>query len=166
MEELLRGEEKTKYKAPLTWRALEHPHVEKNIEWFWALGLIGVAGAVATLMFGNVLFALFILVAVFVLALFASRKPEEVEFSLTQRGVRIDNNLYPYQALESFGIDEITPNHLPKLILEQKKTLALDIVIPLENVDPNEVHDYLFTFLPEEDHEEPLSHRIMEWLGF
>lgn len=154
------------HRQPLTWRGHEYVHTEKTADWYWALGLIAVAGAVASLLFNNVLFAILILFGAFVLALFASRKPKEVEFSLTQRGIRINAVLYPYQSLESFAIDELTPTHVPKLIIESKQTFSPTLIIPLEHVSADHIHDYLLDFLPEDEHIEPLSHRIMEWLGF
>lgn len=153
-------------KQPLSWSAHEYMHIEKNSEWFWALGLIGVAGAVAALTYGNILFSIVILLAAFVLALFAARKPEEFTFTLTQRGVRINDTLHPYQTLKSFSIEDISEKHISKLVLETKKTLSLDIIIPLTNVDLEAVHDFLYDYLPEEDHEEPLANKIMEWFGF
>jgi hypothetical protein len=140
--------------------------VDKGAEWYWALGLITIALAVAAIMFNNMLFAVFWLVAGFALALFAARKPKLVKFAVTQRGVRVDESLYPFQSLESFAIDELSPNHTPKLILQPKTKFAMRVIIPLESVDADHVHDFLREFLPEEDHVEPLSHRVMEWLGF
>jgi len=153
-------------KQPLEWEVHEYVHTEKSQDWYWALGLIAVAGAVAAIMFNNVLFAIFILIAAFVLALFAARKPDTVHFALTQRGIRVNKVLYPYKNLKSFAVDELSPNHTPKLIVESNKILAPHLIIPLEDVNADDVHDFLVDFLPEDDHVEPLTHRVMEWLGF
>lgn len=166
MEEEYASVKKNIARDPITWTAHEHTHFEKNSEWFWALGLIAVAGAVTALLFDNILFAIIILIISFVLAIFAAKKPEEVTFTLSQRGVRINDKLYPFKSLESFGIDEFNQNHHPKLILKPKQTLEQDIIITLDVVDSDEVHDFLLDFLPEDDHEEPASHKIMEWFGF
>jgi hypothetical protein len=154
------------HRRPLTWHGHEYVHAEKTPDWYWALGLIAVAGAVASLLFNNVLFSILILFGAFVLALFAAREPQEVQFALTQRGVRVDDKLYPYQALTSFAVDERSVNHTPKLLIEFKSHFAPTLIIPLENVDADHVHDYLLDYLPEEEHFEPVSHRVMEWLGF
>jgi|SRR3989339_1605670 len=153
-------------KKPIEWKGHEYTHFEKGSDWYWSLGLVAVAGSVAALIFKNVLFAIFILIAAFVLAIFASRKPNEVSFAISQRGLRIDDVLYPFQSLKSFGIEELTPKHIPRLIFKSKKIFALDIIIPLEHVHANEVHDFLINFLPEDEHYEPLVHKVMEWLGF
>lgn len=166
MEEVLKTEEKNFGKKPIEWTGHEYSHFEKGSDWYWALGLVAVAGAVTAIIFDDILFAILILIAGFVLAIFASRKPNEVTFALTQRGVRIDDTLYPYKTLKSFGIEELTPQHIPRLIFASKKIFALDIIIPLEHVDANEVHDFLMHFLEEDEHFEPLTHKVMEWLGF
>ncbi|KKS83436.1 MAG: hypothetical protein UV60_C0041G0011 [Parcubacteria group bacterium GW2011_GWA2_43_11] len=44
-------------KKPIEWTDHEYKHFEKGSEWYWALGLVSVAGAVAALIFNNVLFA-------------------------------------------------------------------------------------------------------------
>lgn len=158
--------QKSTIREPITWEGKEYIHFDKTSEWFWSLGLIAVAGAVTSLVFKNLLFAIFILIAAFVLAIFAARRPEDVTFTITQRGVLINTKLYPFQSLSSFSIEEIGPNHIPKLILEAKSIFVPNIIIPLDDVDIDHVHDFIFTYLPEGDHEEPLSHKIMEWLGF
>ncbi len=166
MDASAKPEDRKLAQAPLEWSAHEYVHVEKTTEWYWALGLVAVAGAIAALLANDVLFALFILIIAFVLALFASRPPQIVHFSISQRGVRIDDDLHPYNSIKSFAIHELSPDHTPKLILETSRMIVPHIVIPLEGIHADDVHKYLARFLPEEDHVEPLSHRIMEWLGF
>ncbi len=153
-------------RQPIEWVAPEYVHVEKSQDWYWVLGLLAVAASVGAMLFNNVLFALLILISSFVLALFAGRKPNNVHFALAQRGVRIDDALYPFSNLKSFSIAELSPNHVAKLILEPKAHFAMSVYIPLLNVDVDHVHDFLLDFLPEESHEEPLIHHLMEWLGF
>jgi hypothetical protein len=166
MEEMNSTETLKTARAPIVWHGHEYEHFEKNSEWFWALALIAITGAFTAIILNNVLFAIFILIISFVLALFAARKPQELEYAITQRGLRVNDHLYPFKSLDSFGIDEMSPNHIPKLIIKQKNTFSQEIIIPLEDVEADEVHDFLIRFLPEEDLEEPLTHKVMEWLGF
>ena len=126
-------------KPGISWKALEYEHKEKHPDWFWSLGVIVLAGAVTAIIFGNILFAILLVVGAFTLALYASRKPEHIHVTLSDRGVIINKRLYPYLTLDSFWV---------------------------EDVSPDEVRDFLLNHLPEEEHEEPLAHRIMERLGF
>lgn len=156
----------TEVKNTLSWQAHEYVHVEKTPDWFWALGLVAVAAFVAALLLNNILFAVLILLIALVLGLFAARKPNVVRFSITPRGIRIDDTLYTYQNIKSFAIEELSPDHTPKLIIAPRGIIAPMLVIPIVDVSPDDVHDLLRTFLPEAEHGEPLSHRVMEWLGF
>ncbi len=153
-------------RKPIAWEAHEYVHVEKSPDWYWALGLLAIAGATGALLMENVLFAVFIIIASFVVALASSRQPNVLRFSVTQRGVRIDDTLYPYNTLDSFSIDEQTSDDTPKLILKQHGYFSHIIIIPIVDVDPDDIHDFLTAFLREDDHIEPLTHRFMEWLGY
>jgi hypothetical protein len=155
-------------RQPIAWETDEYRHFEKSRDWYWALGLIAVAGAVGSLLFNNILLAVFILIAAFVLAIFAARKPERVTFKITQRGVRVNEKLYPYQNMEAFCIEEqdLNDTDYDKLIFEFKSHFIPDMVIPLEGIDSDEIHDFLLDYLPEEDIYESPVHRFMEALGF
>ena len=155
-------------KPGISWKALEYEHKEKHPDWFWSLGVIVLAGAVTAIIFGNILFAILLVVGAFTLALYASRKPEHIYVTLSDRGVIINKRLYPYLTLDSFWVEDVEDhsNTIPKLILKSKKLLMPYIIIPVEEVSPDEVRDFLLNHLPEEEHEEPLAHRIMERLGF
>lgn len=165
-DDVVSSESQSTARTPIEWETHEYVHVEKAPEWYWAFGLIIVAGSVTSLLYENILFAVFILIAGFVLALFATRQPNVCRFAVTQRGVRINDKLYPYKTFEWFAIDEPSPDHTPKLILNPTHFFSPIIVIPLVDVDPDEIHDYLGMFLEDKDHVEPFSHRAMEWLGF
>ena len=53
------------------WQGREYEHNPKSADWYWALGIVGVATTIASLLFGNYLFAFLILIATTVLALHA-----------------------------------------------------------------------------------------------
>lgn len=152
-------------RQPLEWNALEHEHIHKNSDWFWALGIIAIAGAAAAIIFSNILFAIVILVGAFTLAINAAKKPSRADFKINERGVIINNTLYPYSSLESFWIEdkEYAP---PKLLIKSKKLLSTHIIIPIENVSVADVRDYLLDRINEEEDSEPLSQKIAELFGF
>lgn len=150
---------------PLIWQAFEYPHREKSNDWFWALGIITVGASVAAIFMHNILFALLIIVAGVALGLVSSREPDLVTFEISRRGIRIDDNLYPYQNLEGFWIEDHQHMFTPKLLLKSKKWLMPVVVIPIEEVEPEDVYAALLFFLPEEELHEPFAHKIMEFVG-
>ncbi len=149
----------------ISWEAAEHHHVEKGSDWYWALGIIAVVGATLAIIFGNVLFAVVILLAAVVMTIVSLREPSIIPFAITPRGMRIDDRLYPYATLHSFCIDEEAPRG-PQLILKSSAALRPLIIIPLPEEAVEEIDDILAERLPEEHLEESLAHHLLEFLGF
>lgn len=149
----------------IDWVTREYPHTPKEADWYTAVIIIAGALTVAAIILNNVIFGFLIIVATFALLLFSARTPEPVEVVLTINGVRIGDYFYPYENLESFNIWKY--DDPPRLLLKSKKKLAPLISIEIEEVDSDEVGDYLALFL-EEDEElhEPLFQKIFERLGF
>ncbi len=150
---------------PISWMASEHRHSEKSSDWFWALGILAVAGAIIALLFANVLFALLITVAATTLALLVAQPAQEISFSVTERGVLVNDTLYPYQLLKAFYIDEET-EHGTLLIIDARRMLMPHLIIPLpaEYIEP--VRTLIANFLPEEELHEPAAQQILEIFGF
>ncbi len=151
----------------IQWEALEHAHrKEKSQDWYWALGLIVVSVAVASILLGNTLFALLIIVASLALGLSAGDTPNKHTYTINTRGVSVDETLYPYKSLEAFWIDETRP-HENVLLLDLQKPLVPHLVIKIpDTVDINDLQDYLLDYLPEEEMYESASHRLAEMFGF
>ena len=152
--------------AQLEWKAFEHEHIHKTSDWFWALGIIAIAGAITSIIFSNILFAIVILIGAFVVGMHASKKPNMVHFRITNRGIIIDKVMHPYSSLESFWVEDDNEHEQPKLLVKSKKLLATHIVIPIEHIAPDDVRDYLLEYLDEEEDSEPLAQKIVEFFGF
>lgn len=151
-------------KTLLSWEAKEFHYQNKTSDWFWALGVLGITSAIASFIFGNVLFGILLLIATFVITLFATKHPQDVLFEISDRGVRIGEKLYPYQNLHSFWVED--EGEQATLLLAAKRNLASLIVIPIETVSPYQVRTALADFLEEEEHDLPLADRFFERLGF
>jgi hypothetical protein len=148
----------------VTWDAPEHHHTEKTSDWFWVVGIIAIAGAIAAFFFGNFLFAILILLAAVTVSLAALRKPRIIPFSVTTRGVSADDTFYAYSTLESYRIDD---EHYatPQLLLKTKRFYMPLILIPLPEEYLHDIDDMIGARLPEEDLEEPLINLLLEFLG-
>ncbi|MCR4334433.1 MAG: hypothetical protein NUV47_01740 [Patescibacteria group bacterium] len=147
----------------LEWSVLEHQHIRKNSDWYWAVGIITISIATTSVIFNNILFAIFTVISAFALCLVSAKKPQTLSCEISDRGVSANNFIYPFNTLESFWIDE----HEHKIIFKSKKLLAPFIIIPIDEItDSDIVRDVLLAYLSEEEHIEPLSQKIMEKLGF
>ena len=149
----------------ITWEAPEHHHSEKGGDWFFVLAIIVIALAIAAVLFGNTLFALLIGIAGGALAVSAAKRPSVVPFAITVRGIRIDDQLYPYTTLNSYHIDEEDENGPQLLVLSKKRFMPL-FVIPLPSEYIDDVEDILRDKLPESFLEEPLFMKLLEKFGF
>lgn len=154
--------------APLrgvSWQAPAHNHIEKNSDWFWVLGILSFSAGAAAFFFGNYLFAVLIILAAVVAALIANRKPPIIDFMVSNRGIRIDDTLYPYSTLDAYYIDEDDPAG-PQLLLRSKKLFMHLIVCPIPEDTIDDIENILETRLPEEFLEEPLATKLLEIVGF
>lgn len=146
----------------ISWQALEYHFTEKSQDWYWALGIVAVAIAIASILYDNILFAVLILVGAFALAIYAGRRPEIITVETNKKGVVVNDTLYPFASLESFWVEE----NDNKLLLKSKKTLMPLIAIPLGDTNPKNLRSFLLELLTEEEHHEPASQKLMEHLGF
>lgn len=146
----------------IVWYGPEYSFQAKRGDWFLALWIASASVAVLATIFRNILFAVFILVSCVAITLYANRKPREVEFTLDERGISINGQLYPYAELETFWIDERTN----KLIFTSHRLLSTHLVAFIGGAPRGEIRDLLLDYLLEEEHPEPLAEKIMSLLGF
>lgn len=151
--------------APLlTWTSLEHAHTPTP-DWYWALGIIAVSGAITAILLHNVLFAVLILVASLTLGMHANKPEREMDYSISTRGITINKTLYPYKSILGFSIIESGKKSL--LLLDAQQPFVPHIVIPIpDEVDKNAIQDFLLDYLPEVELYESPAQKLFEILGF
>ncbi|MEN9647483.1 MAG: hypothetical protein RLY57_287 [Candidatus Parcubacteria bacterium] len=151
----------------ISWQAHEYFHQEKSNDWYWGLGIVATTAAILAIILGNTLFALVIILFAFASGMQAHREPRLLNFELTNRGIVINHVLYPYSTLESFSIGE---QHLnkpdPKVLIKSKKVMMSYIHLPVEEIDIEDVRDYLLMYLREEELEESFLEKLLEYFGF
>ena len=150
---------------PFQWNALEYEYFPKSADWFWMIIILTLSIAIASFILGNFLFGVLILVSGFSIILFGLRKPQNVVFSITGRGVQIDDKLYPYNTLESFWI-YYNPPVQKQITLKSKKIFMPSIQIPLGDADPNIARNFLLKFMQEKEHPESLTDSVLRILKF
>lgn len=148
-----------------SWVTLSHDHIDRSIDWFWALGVIALAGAAVSVILGNFLLGAIIIVAAVAFGMLAAKGPRECSIMVSERGIAIDRRLYPFRSLKSFWIDATTRTP-PHLILAAESLLSPQVVIPLTGeLDARSLREFLLKRLEEvEQYESPIT-RIVETLG-
>ena len=154
----------------LEWSAFEYEEKERNKDWFWALGIIVVTGTIASFIYGNYFFAVLIILGGILLGVFATKKPEEVFYELNDKGLRIRNRLYLYRDINSFWVrnEGSAEENLPAMLFIKSERVFMPIVgVHLVNEIVNEVREIMLSKnIPEEEMQEHVSEKIMDYLGF
>lgn len=152
--------------ALVSWNAPLHLHTEKKSDWYWAVGIITLAIAVVSFMFGDIITGIFVIVAAVALVIHASHPPLVVRHEINDRGVMTDATLYPFVTLDSFWIphDEVPP----RILIRSRKMFMPLMVIYIDETEahPEDVRAILLKYIAETEHHEPFMKRLLEWLGF
>jgi len=150
--------------APLRWHAYEHEHIERGSDWFWALGIFAICTALISMLFGNILFGILILVAATTLGILAQSPPPLIEFELSDRGIRAGAIMHRYEEIISFWVEDHDADP-PILLVDTTKWMSPNLVIPLTDMDPKQVRAYLLERSEEVPMKEPVAHKILEFFG-
>ncbi len=146
----------------IKWQAFEYEYRTKSTDWFWIVWILAIGIAITAYLFNNLLFGIFVLISAFSLSLYASRKPDLLNFILSDKGIYIGDKLISFTSLQSFWIEDDN-----KIIFQANKKTTPYIIIPLdESVDIEYLRKLLLEQLEEVEHDEPLSQKILEKLGF
>lgn len=148
----------------IEWSALEYEDKERGSDWYFALGIIVVAGSVASIIFGNYFFAGLLVLGGLLLGFFAKKKPDTIYYELGEKGLRMQNRIYPYDSIKSFYIE--TEGH-PMFIFRSDRFFMPIIAIPVdEEIGEAIRYVMLEKSIPEEKMSEHSSVKIMDRLGF
>jgi hypothetical protein len=153
--------------AILEWEGREYDHNPKSTDWYWALGIITVAGTIAAILFGNYLLAILVIIAATSLALHAAKQPPLHRFRLVEEGVVIGDELHRFSRMISFSVlEDIEGEQPPMISIKTENWLSPHLIIPLAGVDADMVYAYFLHHVDEEAHEHTFSDLVAAWLGF
>jgi len=152
----------TNENSSIIWQTQEYDFIPKTREWFWVVGIIAGGIVVASLLLGNLLFAILIAIAAFTVMLFGARPPQPILAELNQQGLKLNEESYTYKNLESFYVHKIPGC----IIFKSKKALSPYLIIPLEYLDPDNTREFLLKHLPEVEHPIPFAELLSRRLGF
>jgi len=147
----------------IVWQTQEYEFVPKSRDWYWVIGIIAGGIMVASILLGNILFAILILLASFTIMLYGARPPRPVTARLDKQGLHLNDEFVAYKSMQSFWIQMTEP---ASIILKSTKALSPYIVVRLEYLDPDNTRAFLLQHLPEEEHQIPFSDLLSRRLGF
>lgn len=151
----------------LEWEGREYDHSPKSADWYWALGIIAIAGTIAAILFSNYLVAFLIIAAAAALALHAAKQPPLHRFKLIEKGLLIGDELHLFERMISFSVlEDIEGEFPPVLSIKTESWLSPHLVIPLADIDADAVYAYFLHHVDENEHPHTFSDLVAAWLGF
>jgi hypothetical protein len=148
----------------LSWTLLEYEEKEKNTDWFWALGIIIIAGSVTAFIYNNYFFSILLIIGGILVGFFAKKKPDMVNYELNIKGFKIKDRIFLYKDIEAFHIDT---KKIPVMLIKTNRFLFPVLSIPIEYLHIDEIRNILLSQnIKEEEIKETIPDKIMEYLDF
>ena len=144
----------------VNWEAPEFDYQHKDISWYWLAVIIGVILTAVALWQKNLLFAIFIAIAIVMIVFWGRQKPRTIKYKLDDKGLYIDEKFYSFKGFDGFYTDEEI------LVFKNKGRFSPYLKIQISSKDTEAIQKYLKPILSEIEYEESLTEVLVKWLGF
>ncbi len=147
------------------WDGMEHEHVEKSTDWYWGLGIVIVTGIVIAIVSKNYLLAVLLLLGGIMLGVYANDKPEPVHVEISERGIKLNRDLYIYETIASFWMYRDHKDRNQLVVVTGRKIMPQRIISIPETISPVEVRKYLLEFIEEKETKQNMIDMLAESFG-
>lgn len=147
----------------LKWRVPEYPQYVRGRNWYIIAAILGILLLIYSVITGNFLFAVIIILAVLISIVSSRNKTELVDFKLFQDGVKMDNTIYPWDKFQAYWIvKESDEDSSYNLGLDLKNIFKTDLYVPIKNQSIKEVEEFVSKYLKKnpDRKDEPFSYLI------
>lgn len=134
------------------WASWSFPEVEKykrGFGWWILMVLVGLGLIIWALFRDNFLFVVIIILTVLIITLHAKRRALEVNFQITEDGIKVGSSFYEWSRIKNFWII-YKPPEVKKLYFRLKGTLPPFLSIPLKKQNPVEIRRILLKYALED----------------
>ncbi len=152
----------------IAWVVHTHEHRERSVDWYWAIGLVALMGAVLAFFFGDFLFAVVIVLGAGSLLWLAARGPRTHWVRVDARGLSMDGTLYKWESITSFFVEPVEPavGRRGRLLVTTSGLLHPQLVIPVEDeTRARNLRAMMGRFAHEEEQEPHVGVHLAELLG-
>jgi hypothetical protein len=153
-------------KQKISWQAAEFKYFEKNTGWYVTATCVAALIIAYFIIFQQDWFAAVTVVIITgIMIYFSTHRPETVLHELNDKGIAIGNFQFPYKQLKYFWV--VNDNKHKTVNFETNTLIKREILLELEDQDPEEVEQFLKKYLPEHTHNEPtLAQRASHFFKF
>lgn len=149
----------------LSWEAPEFTYRKKKADWYWALGLIIVAGIILAIIDKNFLLGVLVILAGGLVFFFSQKKPDTISVELSNQGIKMNESFYTYEKIDSFWITGNDEGWQLMIHIHRIASPLVTLPIP-DDINPVALREALLDYLPEQEKIEPWSHRMSDYIGF
>ncbi len=146
--------------ALVRWQSTEYLHHERTAAWYVILAVVTlVLMVLAYVLIRSITFTILLPVMAVTLVMYVRRPPAPNDYSVSRKGIHINDKLYTYDQFRSFGVLTHQEHHSVVLVPRKRFQLGQTIYFP-EEVGETLV-DMLAARLPMKEAEPDLIDRIL-----
>ncbi|PIX62463.1 hypothetical protein CO057_01875 [Candidatus Uhrbacteria bacterium CG_4_9_14_0_2_um_filter_41_50] len=147
--------------SQISWETWESTPHERSRSWFIIASIIGAVLLVYAIAIGNYLFAVIVLMMGIILLINNLKHPDRLHVHVTDAGIVVGHHFYDFKDIKDFSII-YEPPEIKILYVDFNSVLEPLLVLPLDDVDPNEVREALlpYTFENLDREEETLTDMV------
>ena len=119
--------------ALLRWEGTEYVHSSRSAKWYIIFGIVTVAAVVAAIMLlKSITFAILIPVMVVALLVYVRRAPDVLQYTLSRKGIHVNDKLFTFDQFKSFGVVSYNDSHSVVLTPRKRFQIGQTLYFPEE----------------------------------
>ena len=130
------------------WQVPEYMTHERSSLWYIGIIVISLALIIYSIFTANFLFALIVILVAFIIFLKSYYSPANLNFQITEEGILLGNQFFPYERIKNFYIIYKPPR--VKKIFFNLKSFGPDLSIIIHDVNPLLIREKLLQYLEED----------------
>lgn len=148
-----------------TWEGTEHEHLEKTTDWYWGLAIVIITGVIIAIISKNYLLAILLVLGGTMLGMYANDKPAPVIVEISERGIKLNKDLYIYETIESFWMFKDHRDNNQIMIVTGRKVLPQRIISLPDTVPVIEIRNFLLEKIEEKETKPTLIDTLAQSFG-
>jgi len=148
----------------ISWTASEFIDHTKNISWYIALAVITAGLAIAAFFIGDIVASSMIVIAAVLFGIIANRKPRELNYIISNRGINVGNKHFTHSAFKSFTL--VRDGGFQSIWLIPSKRFDPGLTIYFAPEHSKKIVEYLGMFIPYEEKKPDPIDRFMHNIRF
>lgn len=146
--------------AVLRWQGPEYLDHDKDKVWYVIFGIVTLAlMAVAIFLIQSLTFATLIPVMAVSLFVYTHRAPQVIDYTLSRKGLHVNDHMYAYDMFKAFAIDSRAGSHSVIMVPRKRFQIGVTAYFPEEVGEP--LVDMLAARLPMQDHSPDFIDRLL-----